>query len=118
MIYLIIKNSRKVLGIIPLVWILLFYLFVLRAYIHLGKMPLYNMPDPKSFNFYIHHTVVFFGIVLVLFSIIAYPIIFIFDLIFNKKVHKFNILVYLIGSIFFFLQTYFDPYGLNKWFND
>lgn len=112
------KYSRATISAIPLIWIFLFFFLVLRAYIYLGRMPFYNMPDPKSLHFDIHYTIVFFGILLVLLSIATYPIVFILELIIYKQLNKINFFVYLIGSISFILLTKFDPLNLNEWLLD
>jgi formate hydrogenlyase subunit 3/multisubunit Na+/H+ antiporter MnhD subunit len=58
----LLRNAFRVLLIItlhyPLVDLLLFYSFVIRAKMTLGRWPMYNYPDPKDLGFDKHHNIV------------------------------------------------------------
>ena len=108
---------RLLICAIPVIWISLFYLFVLRAFSKLGKMPIYDLPDPKDLGYTLHHVILFFGIPVCLLAILIYPII----TFFSRKIQpvKFKeILLYGIGVLLFIIQVYIDPFKLQIWFTD
>jgi hypothetical protein len=66
------RSSRTPLGVLmwslasaPVVWLLLFGLFILRAHVALGRWPAPNQPDPKDLGFDLHHAAIVAGIPLV-----------------------------------------------------
>ena len=56
-------NSLPViLAAYPLAWLMLLYLFVVRARLHLGHWPTPYQPDPKDLGFTFHHQAIWFGL--------------------------------------------------------
>lgn len=111
------KKIRLLISLTPFAWVSFFYLFVLRVYIQLGKIPAYNLPDPKDLGYSIHHTILFFSIPICLLSIILYPVI----VFFSRKTQPVSlkeIFLFLLGVSLFTIQIYFDPLQLQIWFMD
>jgi membrane-associated PAP2 superfamily phosphatase len=46
----------------PLAWLVLLYLFVIRARLELGHWPAPYQPDPKTLGFTFHHQAIWFGL--------------------------------------------------------
>ena len=49
----------------PLLWVMWFYLYVLRQRLHLGFWPLPSQPDPKDAGYMFHHLSIYLGMLLV-----------------------------------------------------
>lgn len=111
------KKLRVYLSLFPLSWIFLFYLFVLRAFIKLGKMPAYNLPDPKDLGYGIHHTLLFFTLPLVMGAMLLYPAV----LFFSRRAYPpaaTELCLFISGVLLFMIQLIFDPLRLQNWFID
>ncbi len=112
-----IKKVRSLVAAIPLAWITLFYLFVLRAYIQLGKIPTYGAPDPKELNYDVHYAILFFLMPVCLLSILIYPLILFLSRKFQPISFK-EIFLFLLGFTLLTIQIRHDPLQLLNWFMD
>jgi hypothetical protein len=55
----------------PLVWLLLFGLFILRARVTLGRWPAPYQPDPRDLGFDLHHAAIVAGIPLMFAAVLC-----------------------------------------------
>lgn len=55
----------------PLLWLLLFGAFILRARVALGRWPAPNQPDPKDLGFDLHHAAIMAGIPLLFTAVLC-----------------------------------------------
>jgi len=108
---------RLYFSAIPLIWSIMFYLFLFRAILKIGKIPQYNMPDPKDLNFNLHYSLLFYGIPVCLLAIILYPILIAFTFRKKSPIMK-ELSIYFLGVIIFIIQVYIDPLGVQEWFTD
>ena len=109
----------RVLSYLPLTWFLLFALYVLRAYIALGRLPSYSNPDPDDLGFDLHYNLVFFNFFITLCSPILWLTLTIF-IYFKIKKHIpiLDVIFYLFFYILFLLFLKFGFRGLSNWFFD
>jgi len=104
---------------LPLVELVLFYSFVLRARLSLGIWPAYNHPDPKLLGFGFHYDLVAPFLILFLWS--AIPVLIIAGVLWLGSrrlswwVVFFPVMVSFAGA---FALHYFDPGGFFGWFID
>jgi len=107
----------RFLSYIPALYLIVFYIGVVWACIYLGKIPIYDNPDPK--------TIPLFGFILLLervlsmytlLSIVFYPI-FLIVLLFKKtyKLNKSEIFLFVITSI---LSIISFTSKLGEWYAD
>lgn len=115
----LLHSFQRVLSYIPLGWLLLFALFVLRAYYKLGRMPIYGNPDPKDLGFILHHGILFFSYFLVILSIFLWVILTGILFVKDKKIIiKKDIFIFLCFYVFMFYFGRVDILGLFMWFID
>ena len=104
---------------LPVLEVLLFYSFVLRARLSLGVWPAYNHPDPKQLGFVVHHDLVMGCWLSLMWA--AIPVIIITILLW-LALRRFSwwevfgpVLVSFAGA---FALHYFDPRDFGAWFID
>ncbi len=111
------QRFRIVLAFVPLGWLLLFYLFVCRAFITWSTLPLAQFPDPKNLGYALHHSLLWVGMALSLFSLIAYPTTVLLS--YRKlPIKRSEVFVFVSGVVLTALVLFADPYGLLNWFLD
>lgn len=107
----------KLLSVIPFIWLLIFFSYVLRVSISIGRMPIYDNPQSGNYSFHFKFLNIFFEIVGL--SFFAYLIILIiYRIYFKHSFEKKYIYLWLIGYSIIFILFVFDPYGLIKWWVD
>lgn len=115
----LLSSIQRTLSYGPLSWIVLFLLFVLRAYFKLGRIPFYGNPDPKDLGFEIHHGFLFFTYFFLLLSLLFWLVLT--GILFfkeRKSVNMVDVVFYLVFYLVLFLFGYIDPWGLQTWFMD
>jgi len=105
----------------PILWLVLFISFAMRATIKLGHLPIPSINDPKDLDFDIHHNLIWF-LAVGIFSVLI-PIWIFFTIFINKKEkHAINLKRYIFsfsaGIVLLLSFIYFDPYYLLEWFAD
>lgn len=101
------------IGFIPLLFLMIFALFCIRAFYQLDEIPTFANSDPKDLNFDAHHILIwFFGIV----SILIIPFVIVYDLI--TKNFTVRNLVKRIFILLFIVFLFFNPFDLVNWFLD
>jgi hypothetical protein len=106
---------------IPALALVIFYSFVIRAYMVLGKWPVFNTPDPKNLNFDIHRIIVYLGLMLPFAAFIPWLAVTIFcwnKQLFSKSFLATSILSYVLLFTLFILIIRLDPSGYSNWFAD
>jgi hypothetical protein len=118
-----IVSKRFYLGLtsIPLLSIALFYSFVLRAYLVLGRFPTPYNPDPAELHSVIHVVLAFLGLVLPFAACWPWLGVTIFS--FAKKSFSQKFLVvcsifYVVSLIVWFILIKTDPGNFMEWFFD
>ena len=104
---------------LPVLEVLLFYSFALRARFSLGVWPSYDHPDPKQLGFVVHHDLVTTCLVLLLWS--AIPILIIAAVLWlaSRRLSWWIVFVPVILSFAgAFALHYFDPGDFLGWFLD
>ncbi len=101
----------------PVLFLILFLSYILRARLYLGYWPTPYHPDPKSMNFYFHHWALFISIVTTPFAGLAWLLQYIFrNLLLNRA--KYLLFIYPIPWIIYILILKFDPFRFIEWFLD
>ncbi|HLP87941.1 MAG TPA: hypothetical protein VK184_04955 [Nostocaceae cyanobacterium] len=107
--------------LVPFTSLLLFYSYVLRARLVLGRWPLPYQPDPKDLGFVIHHVIIYLSLLAVDFSLFIILIVFVLRS-FNLRVRGYN---YKVGAALFMITfclwlilIKFDPGNFWEWFFD
>jgi hypothetical protein len=113
----VIRILVKLILYLPWVYIMLFYSYVLRAYLKLGRLPTYNNPDPKELNFDLHRRFVYWSFDIGIYSIVLSIILILLSFKLKSIVlGKRDLLLWVIVLVFFFFNILFDP--LDTWFLD
>lgn len=102
----------------PLLLILLFTGFCLRATLALGRLPTPYQPDPKDLDFDIHHSAIaLLGYTTVWFFI---PVVVLYDgyALFTGKIKRQKIHLSRIWILVFPLIWWLNPLDLVNWFLD
>lgn len=102
----------------PLIDLMLFYSFVLRTTIGLGRFPQYNNPDPKELGFDIHYNIVMESSNYLPFSFITVCLYGIICLVLKRNILKVGIIHFylFIGFIIWWIALIFSE--LSGWFVD
>ena len=107
----------KLLSIIPFIWLLIFFSYVLRVAISIGRMPIYDSPQSGNYSSHFKLLNIFFEIVGL--SFISFVIIsIIYRLYFKHTFEKKYVYLWLIGNSIILILFVFDPFGLIKWLVD
>lgn len=109
----------RVLSYLPLIWFLLFTMFVLRAYIALGRLPRYNNPDPENLELGFHYGITFLVFFITLCSPgLWFPLTILLYFKTKNIIRLLDVICYLFFYILFivFLESGFR--GLFSWFID
>ena len=105
----------------PLLSLALFYSFVLRAYIALGRWPIPYRPDPKDLNFDLHMLSVDIGLTVPFAVIIPWVIVTILSKrkqSFSRNFLIYSTIVYCTSFFAWFLLLRVDPGSFVMWFFD
>lgn len=101
---------HKVLGVVPVIWLLLITSYVIRASLILGHIPVYGIdPDPFSLKFNIHGMICFIFFVLGYFSFWLWLIVGLIIFVLRNGKPKFNIvctICFILGVAGFFILKY------------
>lgn len=110
---------NKIVSYIPLGWLVIFGVFLFRSYLKIGYMPSYNHPDPKDLGMTVNYNLTFWGLPVVLLSIIFWIIVLVgIGIIDRKKIVKIDAIMYsiLYLAIIFLLRS--KSLGLGDWLMD
>lgn len=114
-----IHSLYRTLSYLPILWVAVFETFLLRVYNKLGKMPRYNLPDPKDIGFNIHYETTFWGFFLVAISILPWFLITAVYLVkYKNKLNYFEIISYLVFYLLVVFGFNFLFRDLSDWFFD
>jgi hypothetical protein len=98
---------------LPFIYIILFYSYVLRAFIKLGYFPEYNNPDPKELGFDIHHDLIYLIGDIVIYGFLGWLVLSIMN---KFKYPRWTFVLYGLGMAFFMYILAIDPF--MEWFAD
>lgn len=112
--------SFKLVGYIPLFYLLSYFTFIIRARIKIGYYPYYDHPDPKNLNFNLHLGLIW---ILLFLSILSFPYVYviiyrIYRFKENTKCDIVNSIIYVISFALIIYNFIYDPFGFNEWFID
>jgi len=101
----------------PIIFIVLFYSFYIRAINKLGYKPVYNNPDPRELNFEFHRNLVYEVGDQLLISIIIYTIALLL-FVFKKSFLQIKLVHFIISAMLFLVifLTIISP--IMEWFGD
>lgn len=116
MIKSLIEKIYRVVCYLPWVYIIVFYLYVLRAIIKLSYVPFYDNPDPKVLGFYIHHELIDLLGEFSMWAIVAWGILRLIMYFMEIKISKRETKVFRIAVIVFIYNITIDPF--MAWFAD
>lgn len=115
--YKVINKVMTVLCYSPYVYLLLFYSFVVRAIVKIGRIPEYNDPDPKILNFNVHREAIYKSFDWVIYGLIVFAILFLITKAAKRfTVKKIHLTILTVGIIWLFLHLIGDPF--DYWFLD
>ena len=98
--------------------LLLFYSFVLRATIALGRFPEYNNPDPKDLGFTQHYNVVYeYDLLLIPYSVLIVLAYALICYIKKENILQISIKHFIMYAIFFILEI-ITLFTFGGWFID
>ena len=102
---------------LPYTYLLLFYSYIIRASIELGRMPTYENPDPKQLGFDLHRQSVYDSFEVVFYSAFITGLsmggLYLSGKLNIKKIH---ITIFVIGVAWCFVDVIVNPF--NQWFLD
>ncbi|MBD2546711.1 hypothetical protein [Planktothricoides raciborskii] len=105
----------------PSIYLVLFYSYVLRARLVLGRWPIPYQPDPRELGFDFHFQLIFFSLLGIALSLFAMAVVFILR-IFSVKIRKFSYslaaLIYSSSLVLSWISLYADPGDFWEWFMD
>ncbi len=120
---LALRSSGKrfwVFSLVPTAWFLLFYGFVLRAYLTLGYWPSPYHPDPKDLAFDFHHVAIWFSFPVVVASavVLALLVAYYARSYMGSARHRLGMLYFAATFAAWLLAVRFDPGRFIEWFVD
>ena len=103
----------------PFILLMVFYLFVLRARLHLGYWPTPYHPDPKDLDFALHHSIIWVGILAVPMFIVTAVVLIIAGRVMgvNRRIWP-NLTLLAFSHLILFAVARQDPWHLLEWFMD
>ncbi len=108
-----------ILASYPLAWLVLFYLFVIRARLHWGHWPTPYQPEPKALGFTFHHQTIWFGLMALRFVAIVTVVLAIVGRRLAVYHRIWPALTLLLVSVVMVLTLgRLDPGELFEWFAD
>lgn len=109
----VINNTMTLLCYLPIVYLVLYCSFIVRAIIKIGKIPSYNNPDPKDLKFDLHRELIYEFFDWVVYGLILFAVLFLITIIAKKfKVKKVHLIILMIGVFGVFLHLF------DTWFAD
>lgn len=105
----------------PAAFLILFYSFVLRAYLALGQWPRPYMPDPAELEFNIHGILAVVSVVLAITGFLPWIGVTIaswYKKSFSKKFLLVTNIIYIISVVSVVLLVRADPGRFMEWFMD
>lgn len=105
----------------PLIWVVLFISFSIRATIKLGHLPVPSFDDPKDLGMGIHFALVWLLFIFSLYFIALFWLVMTIIAKLKKRAdfHLLrNTIIFFSGVIIMWCLLYFDPYRLITWFAD
>jgi hypothetical protein len=107
------------LSLIPAAWLALFYSFVVRAYLILGRWPQPYLPDPKDLGMDWHHVAIW----------LSFPIVAVGSMVFSLMVvrgrsqflqgrYKWGVVFFGIAFVMWLIAMRTDPGHFLEWFVD
>lgn len=113
----IINKTIAVSCYLPYLYLMLYYSFVVRAIMKLGKIPFYNNPDPKMLGFNIHRELIYRTFDFIAIGIIANLILIGITLVLKRfTLKRKHWLFFLAGILLIFYFLSVDPFA--EWFAD
>jgi hypothetical protein len=104
------------LCLLPTGWIVLFYAFVVRAYLSLGHWPAPYQPDPKDLAFNLHHLAIWLSFPVIVASAVVFGIVVVLHG--RKYGHNPWRWIMAMGYIVTLLVICTDPGHFLEWFVD
>jgi len=118
----ILKYVYNILSYFPLIWILSFIAFIIRARIALGeRFPTAYHPDPKDLDFTFHHNFIWLSFFSLLYLILPIWIIIVVLIKWKKYDYinfKLNMIIFLSSCLIIVGILIFDPGDFANWFAD
>jgi len=105
------------LSFIPLLWIISFFSYVLRAYIFNGFTELTSYYDENVLHFTIHKIITDILFISTILDIIIFTLIAIIKHK-NQVFKKLDFILFSIGSLIFISIVFFNLFGLINWYID
>ncbi len=102
----------------PLIDLILFYSFVLRATIELGRLPYYGKPDPQELGFSTHFWLVFWSSEPIPYCLLAIVIYGIICWVKKKNILKINKFHFIVFGLSVLLSVFTLLSPLFEWFID
>ena len=99
--------------VVPLLYVMIFYSYVLRAYLKLGYLPTYNNPDPKELGFIIHRKLIYLTSDVIIVGLFVWLIL---STIKKFKYQRWSYILYGLGTMIFVYILAIDPF--MEWFAD
>lgn len=114
------RSVLRLLCLVPISWVALFFSFVLRARHALGRWPSYDHPDPKQLGFGWHHLIIWLTINLVLASFCLAPVFLVIGIArLRSRFHQWvSLSLFVLGVILILVILFVDPGGFLDWFAD
>ena len=101
-----------------LMYLIVFYTFVLRAALELGRIPSYNKPDPQELGFSTHFWLVFWGAEPIPYCLLAIVIYGIICWVKKKNILKINKFHFIVFGLSVLLSVFTLLSPLFEWFID
>jgi hypothetical protein len=113
----IVNKIISILCYLPYLYLSLFYTYVLRAVIKLGRLPSYDNPDPKELGFDHHREIIYKTFDYSVYSIgIGVMLLILLRLAGKLDVNKIHLIMFSVGVIAVMLHLFADPF--DEWFVD
>lgn len=108
----------KVCSVIPVLWLLSLYTFVIACTIELDHFPIPSLDDPKYLGLNLLYSIVFFGMIACFYCIILWGFSYLIARFYYKQVLKKYTILFFIGFGLLLIQLFIDPYQIMYWYLD
>lgn len=115
----IVNILHMLLGLIPFSWLVVFYLYVVRAAVVLHKFPAPYRPDPKELGFVWHHAVIGILLEVAFYSAFAWVFLIPFrKFLLPNQPLLFRACFYVVSWILIIWIVWVDPGRFFEWYCD
>jgi len=106
-----------ILCYLPYLYLTIYYSYILRAIIKIGRIPTYNNPDPKELGFNVHRNIVYKSFDIIVYTFGVFLLLLLAAYFLKKlRVKKIHFRLMCIGIVLFILDLLLNPF--NEWFLD